>query len=592
MSKQEGESDMSLVSGQDNQQLQQLRELIFGLEYQQLISLKNRIENPQYRIDDIAEVLPLAVNKCASDGEDLSKELSTIVEQAIQESVRRDPQPLVDAIFPVLGPAIRKAIRTALDGLLESINRKIEEGLTVKSLKWRLDAMRTGKSYASYLVLKSMLYRVEQVFVIHKESGLLLSHVESSDALSNDPEMVSGMLTAVQDFVRDSFSADDTDNLQSMNFGDITVMLEAGPKAVIAFVVQGNPPASVRELQNTALERFHLRHAEHLETFNGDTEPYGASREFLSSCLISKRKDDAADQKKSASMWKLWLVLVLIFVALAYWMFTRYTEGQTWNDAIERLQAEPGLVVIDAARSSDSNTVRGLKDPMARDPKTIIAKSIEDLGETNFTFSGYMSLDEPIVVSRARDILKIPETVDVSYRDGILVLSGTADKSWIENTPSAGSVYGVKQLDKSQLAPDLSSVEAAAKKLFHVVSSFNFYFDVGVTNLSDNQKEQLVVLLGKMENLVKTNAQLGRLTRYLVKGHSDTDGSDITRQHVSELRAINVYNALIYHGAQQALIEHEGFGVTEYSETLSNNRRVSIEVMQEETDSLVRTRNF
>lgn len=592
MLKQEGVSDMGLVSEQDSQQLQQLRELIFGLEYQQLVSLKKRIENPQYRINDIAEVLPLAVNKCASDGDNLSKELSTIVEQAIQVSVRRDPQPLVDAIFPVLGPAIRKAISTALDGLLESINRKIEEGLTVKSFKWRLDAMRTGKSYASYLLLKSMLYRVEQVFVIHKESGLLLSHVKSNDALSNDPEMISGMLTAVQDFVRDSFSADDTDNLQSMNFGDITVMLEAGPKAVIAFVVQGKPPTSVRELQNTALERFHLRHAEHLENFNGDTEPYGASHDFLSSCLVSKRKDDAADQRKSASMWKLWLVLAVILIALMYWLFIRYNDNQAWNNAITRLQAEPGLVVIDAVRGSDNNTVRGLKDPMAREPGSIVAKSIESLGETDFIFSGYMSLDEPMVVNRARDILDVPKTVDLSYAGETLVLSGTAEKSWIEKLSSAGPVYGVKQLDKSRLTPDLSSVKAAAEQLFQEISKFYFYFDVGVTNLSDNQEEQLVALLSKMESLVETNAQLGRFTRFLIKGHSDTDGSAITRQHVSELRAINVYNTLIYHGLQQALIEHEGFGVTEYSEALSNNKRVSIEVMQEDTDSLIRTRNF
>ena len=42
----------------------------------------------------------------------LSGAIAPMIEDAITASVRKNPQPLADALFPVIGPAIRKAIST------------------------------------------------------------------------------------------------------------------------------------------------------------------------------------------------------------------------------------------------------------------------------------------------------------------------------------------------------------------------------------------------------------------------------------------------------------------------------------------------
>ncbi len=47
-------------------------------------------------------------------GRQLVRALAPTVESALGESVRRNPRPIATAIFPVLGPSIRKAIAEAL----------------------------------------------------------------------------------------------------------------------------------------------------------------------------------------------------------------------------------------------------------------------------------------------------------------------------------------------------------------------------------------------------------------------------------------------------------------------------------------------
>ena len=91
-------------------------------------------------------------------------------------------------------------------------------------MQWRWEALRTGRPYAEIVVLRSLLYRVEQVFLIHRESGLLLQHVAARVRRrrleTKDPEMVSGMLTAIQDFVHDSVSGTEGENLETIRMGD------------------------------------------------------------------------------------------------------------------------------------------------------------------------------------------------------------------------------------------------------------------------------------------------------------------------------------------------------------------------------------
>ena len=87
--------------------LAELRELILGAERRRLEELERRIDAAGLNREALAELLPEAIALRAGRDRQLARALAPTVENAIRESVRRNPRPIATAICPVLGPAIR-----------------------------------------------------------------------------------------------------------------------------------------------------------------------------------------------------------------------------------------------------------------------------------------------------------------------------------------------------------------------------------------------------------------------------------------------------------------------------------------------------
>ncbi len=175
-----------------------------GHEQKELRRIQTRIDDPNYTPRISAAFWP-SRSRFARPDDKLADALAPTFQEAFKVSVKKDPQSLVDAISPVMGPAIRKSISDALERMVQSLNQTLEYGFSPKGLKWRFEAFRTGKPFAEVVFLHTLQYRVEQLFLIHRKDGLLLQHVAVEPGLSQDADMVSGMLTAIRDFVRDSF---------------------------------------------------------------------------------------------------------------------------------------------------------------------------------------------------------------------------------------------------------------------------------------------------------------------------------------------------------------------------------------------------
>ena len=117
--------------------------------------------------------------------------LQPVVEEAIFVSVQKHPLVLAAALFPIIGAAVRKAVASALRAVTQTLNQIVEQSLSWRSLRWRWEAIRTGKPFAEILLARSLLYRVEQVFLIHRETGLLLRQEVAEAVVIRDAELVS-----------------------------------------------------------------------------------------------------------------------------------------------------------------------------------------------------------------------------------------------------------------------------------------------------------------------------------------------------------------------------------------------------------------
>ena len=122
-------------------------------------------------------VLPAAFTLAATQDDRLGQVLAPTVERATQASIRKNPGTMVDILYPVMGPAIRKAIAETLDGTLQSLNQALKYSLSWRGLKWRIEAWRSGSTFADVVLRHTAVFRVEHLFLVHRKTGLLLAHV-------------------------------------------------------------------------------------------------------------------------------------------------------------------------------------------------------------------------------------------------------------------------------------------------------------------------------------------------------------------------------------------------------------------------------
>ena len=556
-------------------ELAELRELLVGAERRQLEALGRRLDELGISPESLAEHLPQAIALRAARDRQLARALAPTVEGAIGESVRRNPREIATAIFPVLGPAIRKAIAEAMAGLVASINRGIEHSLTIRGLRWRLEAWRSGVPYAQVVLRHALVYRVEQVYLIHGDTGLLLAHAAIDPGRAEDGDLISGMLTAIRDFVADSFSSHDAGGLRTFTVGELTVMVEQGPQAVIAAVVRGQPPDTLlRSLQET-LETVHLRLAGAFADFDGDTASFEAARPLLEECLVTVTREDRSRPGTRALVWA---IPLLLLIAAPIWLLVR--SNRRWDAAVGRLRAEPGIVLVSAERSAGQWRFAGLRDPLGADPLALLASTGADTSRVTARWERYQSLHPALVLTRARQMLEPPASAALSLDGEILRVTGPVPVDWAARMAALTILPGgVARLDLSGTEPAWPD---SLLPLLGEIRASRVLFEVGSARLTAEG-------MGVVETVA---AQVGRLARALppgfgagleLVGRTDSSGSDAANRSLSDLRAEAVRSALAARGVP-ASIRAVGIGTSsplpapDAGQADRVNRSVSFEV--------------
>lgn len=516
-------------------QMAELRSLLLGPAEAQLADVHARLRDPQRQLKEVSRVLPAAVaQRTRQDGE-LAEALAPVVTGAIERTVRRNPQPLVDAIFPVIGPAIRRAIAAALAGMTQSLNQTLTHGFSAQGLRWRVEAWRTGRPFGEVVLLHTLLYRVEQVLLIHRETGLLLQHVVAPHAAAQDADMVSGMLTAIQDFMHDSFNTPEGAPLEEVQIGERTLWVVPGPLANLAVLIQGTAPEDLRVFLQETLERIHFQFNDALREFEGDAAPFNAARPLLEDCLQTQLQAKT-DQAAGARAWRPLVaiaVVLLVVLLVAGWLVMR--PAWRWDAYVEALRREPGVVVTETRRPLlfGRYFVQGLRDPLARDPAALLPAARVDPAQVVSRWEPYQALRPEFALARAERLLAPPPTVRLGVADGVLTATGFAPHRWIEEAQrSARFVPGLEGFRADQLL-DLERIEQPL-----------VMFELDTAQLAPGQDEQLRQLAADIERMLVGARAMNKRVRLEVTGHTDGSGSETRNTTLSRERAEAIAAAL------------------------------------------------
>lgn len=538
---------------------EELRHLILAPEQEALERLQDRVANPETRTEDVSSVVAEAIQlRRQQGGEDsLSDALSPTIESALRESVRKDPATLADALFPVMGPAIRRSILETLRSFLDSFNQIMDQSLSLKGLKWRFEALRTGRSFTEVALLHSLVYRVEQVFLIHKKTGLPIAHVVAPAVAMQEPSLVSGMLSAIQDFVRDSFHATKGESLNRMNVGELEVWVEAGPYAILATVLRGVAPHLLRERMAESLENIHREYSAQLDHFDGDTAAFANAHLELSRCLEFKFREEPRRRGYGYA----WAAAGLVALLLGGFLVWRGWQNHRWSQLVDTLREQPGLVITSSGREHGRYVIRGMRDPLAADPSQFVKAAQLDAADAEIHWGAYYALDDNIVQQRAVQLLSPPQGITLAVKDGVLSFTGQPAATWMNDLRAhALLIPGIRSLDLSgHPTPEQLAFDQAKNDLQATV----VLFPVSAAALSAKERASLRALLPKVKSVLDAPADVHAKTFIEVVGHCDSTGAESTNETLSQRRADRVAYELIQLGIPDASVRAKGVATAE-----------------------------
>lgn len=594
-------------------QLAELRKIIVGEQADQLDLIKERLDEVALRSQDVAEVLPEAISKANDQREeDLAEVVTPIVTASIKRNIQKHPEDFAKMFYPALVPSIRLMIANMLRSFTSSMDQTIESATSLKGLKWRFESMRTGVPYSELALRRALEYRVEQIFVIQSQTGLLIEHVLNEDVHGIDSDAVSGMLTAIQSFVTDSFDAKSDENLTNMQVGELNVWMVHGPEALIACVIRGDAPNALRGQLIDVLDQVHIKYAVELSDFDGESKITGLYNK-VEPCLQLKLKEYEGERSKTS--WLPIFLLIAIIVGLLYWLWHGFNESNLRNRSSKILAQTPGVLATDLFWDDGKLNIVGLIDPVAEMPWEKLNSLGLQENQIVIEMKQFRSLEPAILSKRLQRQYDFPESLNIDVREdgGIATanLAGElsykdyrfvrkiADNSaaldvnfdmtqmrfqdgtisdYINSTigiPSGVSVNDENAVVKIDGVPSINWLQSLQKELVGIetsrdlvrivaddvitslgndIRSEKVIFDKGEV-LGTNSQNEILTIASKIKDLSIVLAMQKQAPQIVIIGSTDGDNTLDFNKKLRIIRAEFLYKKLIEIGVNSSFLE-------------------------------------
>lgn len=260
-------------SPEELEALSTLQEILFGTDRDQIQLLADDVSSLRHQI---------------SDKSALAAAVAPILGEAIRQQIQDSREEIIDALYPVIGQIVMRAVTEAMRELARSIDEKLQAATDMQRISRRLRSLLTGVPAAELALRESMPILVQEIYLIHRESGLLLWYAARTPDNNADSDLISGMLTAIREFAEqvmgggDSRSRGSAAHLHQLQFGNRELILEFGRHVYVAMVIDGVAPSNLRWKAHQQVYAFEKNQRQFLRQYDGDASRFEkmARREF------------------------------------------------------------------------------------------------------------------------------------------------------------------------------------------------------------------------------------------------------------------------------------------------------------------------
>ncbi len=514
-----------------------LRELLLAQDFERMETLAQRLDQLNGLVDRLGDRFADEIDSRDAQGVRASKLASSIgglMVDSLESVVRQRPEVVVTAVYPVIGPAIRRSLTQALRQLADDADRAVRDVFSIRTLRWRMEAWRIGAPYAQVLLRHTARYRVEHLLWIEPVSGLLRSHVTAKGLPELDADAVAGMFTAINHFVRDSV-AGSAQGIVFAQVGESHLAVSHGPEAWLVAFVSGVPSTDFGKRLEALNESLHarllgLKVGEDGAAATGGEADIQLERTHLDALERSDLDAGTVSRRRG------WIALVGLLVICALIVSSLLSAFHAWKmGRVEAaLGAAPGLytLAVDGDRSGRVR-VRGLIDSELPDPRSALSAAFPDL-RFDWQLSAYVSLSPASIQRRAVRALDLPpRMVAPPEADGRVVVTGKVSFSdWFRATRAVPPM-GVARFDLTGLQyPEQEDIY----KEVRAIEALQIEFQPGESRPASGDVTQwLDTLDARLQRLRVRTLPQGIGLRIVIEGFADRTGSyNLNRQLRSE----------------------------------------------------------
>jgi len=203
--------------------------------------------------------------------DDMAEALGPVMGEAIRVQIRDSRKDMVEALYPVIGETVQKAIGEFGRELQRNIDARFKYTFGARGLLRTIKARLSGVSPSQLALRDSLPFSVRDIFLIQHGSGLLIAHRHFGETESSDSDLIGAMLTAIRDFVHDSFRRDgQNEELDEVQYGDQRIIIQSGRAVYLAVVITGIEPEGFHARLREFVSELHVKYEKSLRQFNGD----------------------------------------------------------------------------------------------------------------------------------------------------------------------------------------------------------------------------------------------------------------------------------------------------------------------------------
>ncbi|HCV29688.1 MAG TPA: hypothetical protein DGO89_05255 [Microcoleaceae bacterium UBA9251] len=542
----------------------------------EVINAKTR-QNRQSMGRAIGPAIPVGISyRMIEAPDEFAKAIAPEIASAVKQQINLDREAMSDALYPIIGGTILKYLAETM----QEINTKVEQAVSVEGISRKVKAKLQGISEAELLMKETTPQTVKAVFLIQKESGLVISGVQQSEQEQLESDMVAGMLTAIRSFVNDCIAqSGNIAEIDAIEYGTSTIILEVAGSCYLAAVMQGEIRQWFKYKMRSILKNIVQEYGNEIKSFNGDqaTVPVAVTSQMQK--LIHPDVEVKSTKKPP-------LLLIVGLAALGLigvpWGINQYRSGVE-----DRLEADISLALQSAPELSVYRLTADVRDQVVRlsgrVPNQKLRSRAEKIAQqavpTFWLDNQIIAVEvppDPVLaeadVKRTVALLNKVESIDISarYVGGKVAVKGSVVRSTDAQkiTEAFEKIPGVKSVTNTVRVV----IELPSK-----VMEISIYFDAGAAILNPKEVTQK---LNKVKELMQENSA----NNFRVIGYSDFKSNPGENQNLALSRARNVKAALVKQGIdgnriQIAATKGRPKGVEE-NQPLSLSRVVTFEVVK------------